>query len=203
MESLIFCLFLNFVQLSPDISVPSHHLQVAAVGSSKIQCLYCQEAMREPRTQDGPDSPYIPRVASNSFPGNLEYLCLIMLSLTLLLYMLPWQEWGCTQFKWFVMKSRIHFLVSYPWLSLGKMTRILAAIFLFAVRCLSPRSWFILLIPILQSITGEPVCYLSLVFFIRNRVKWKLLSDIFDGIFFSQLGCNFWIEWTQRSSVTE
>ena len=140
-ESLIFCLFLNFLQLSPDISVPSHHLQVAeAVWSSKIQCLYCQEAMREPWPQGGPDSVHIPRVASNSFLGNSEYLYLIMLSLILLLYMLPSQEWGCTQVKWFVPKSRTHFLVSYPWLSLGKRTRILAAIFLFAVRCLSARS---------------------------------------------------------------
>lgn len=186
--------------------VQSHHLQVAGEAwSSKIQCLYCQEAVREPWPQGGPGSPHIPRAASNSFLGNLEYLCLIMLSLTLLLYMLLCQEWGCTQFKWFVTKSRIHFLVSYPWLSLGKRTRILAAIFLFAVRCLSARSWFIFLIPMLQSITGELVCYLSCFFSAEtNWVKWKLLSDIFDGIFFFfQLGCNFWTEWTQTSSMTE
>lgn len=88
-EILTFCWFLNFLQFSPDISVQSYHLQVAGTAwSSNIQCLYCQEAMREPWPQGGPDSPLTPRAASNSFLGNSEYLCLIMLSPILLLYML-------------------------------------------------------------------------------------------------------------------
>lgn len=112
MESLIFLLFLEFLSLSSDISKQNHLLQVPGAAWQNS----------EPWTQGGPSSPRIPRVASNSFLENSEYPCLIMFFLILLLYVLLCGEWGCSQFKWFVTKSRIHFLVSYPWLSLDKRT---------------------------------------------------------------------------------
>lgn len=71
---------------------------------------------------------------------------------------------------------------------------ILAVVFLFAVRCLFDRSLLIFLIPMLQFITREMVCYFSVVFyfFIINQLS-EMETAVryigFVGVYF-QLGSN-------------